>query len=290
VKIAIIGGSGKMGRWFADFLLKDGREVVISGRSEQRLLEAKQLLGVEVAADNAAAVKGADYVLLSVPIDSFEEVVAQISPHIQPEQAVIDVTSVKVLPVAAMHKHIKKGLVLGAHPLFGPGARSMANQNFVLTPTNDKEATLAQKITGYLEAKGARVTSMSPQEHDEMMSVVLGLSHFIALVAADTLLSSGRLEQTGETGSTTYRVLLSMVASVVAEDPELYASLQMNLPGVVAMEKLFQGKTAEWADLVADKNRQEFIRRMQDLKNNFEKYSPDFGKGYENMYKIAEGW
>ena len=272
-----------MGRWFADFLLKDGKEVVISGRSEQRLLEARQVLGVEVAPDNIAAVKGADYVLLSVPIDSFEEVVAQISPHIQPGQAVIDVTSVKVLPVAAMHKHVKKGLVLGVHPLFGPGARSMANQNFVLTPTNDKEATLAQKIRGYLEAKGARVTLMSPDEHDEMMSVVLGLSHFIALVAADTLLSSGRLEQTGETGSTTYRVLLSMVASVVAEDPELYASLQMNLPSVVAMEKLFQGKTAEWADLVAGKDRQEFIRRMQDLKNSFEKYSPDFGKVYENM-------
>jgi len=80
-----------------------------------------------------------------------------------------------------------------------------------------------------------------------------------------------------------------MVASVVAEDPELYASLQMNLPNVVAMEKLFQGKTAEWADLVAGKDRQEFIRRMQDLKNNFEKYSPDFDKVYENMYKIAEG-
>lgn len=289
MKIAIIGGSGKMGRWFAGFLLKDGREVVISGRSEQRLLEAKQVLGVEVAPDNIAAVKGADYVLLSVPMESLEQVVEQISPHIQPGQVVIDITSVKVLPVAAMHKHIKRGLVLGAHPLFGPGARNMANQNFVLTPTNDEEETMAQKIRGYLEARGARVTLMSPEEHDEMMSVVLGLSHFIALVTADTLLSSGRLEQTGGIGSTTYRVLLSMVSSVVAEDPELYASLQMNLPSVVAMEKLFQGKTAEWADLIAGKDRQEFIRRMQDLKNNFEKHSPDFSKAYENMYQIDEG-
>ena len=130
---------------------------------------------------------------------------------------------------------------------------------------------------------------MSPQEHDEMMSVVLGLSHFIALVAADTLLSSGRLEQTGGIGSTTYRVSLSMVSGVVAENPELYASLQMNLPDVVAMEKLFQGKTAEWVDLIAGKDRQEFIRRMRDLKNNFEKYSSDFGEAYENMYKIVEG-
>jgi prephenate dehydrogenase len=289
VKIAIIGGSGKMGRWFADFLLKDGKEVVISGRSEKKLLEAKQALGVEIASGNVAAVKGADYVLLSVPIDSFEEVVAQISPYIQPEQAVIDVTSVKVLPVAAMHKHVKRGLVLGAHPLFGPGARSVANQNFVLTPINGEEAALAQKIRGYLEARGARVTLMSPEEHDEVMTVVLGLSHFIALVAADTLMSSGRLKQTGEIGSTTYRVLLSVVASVVAEDPELYASLQMNLPNVAVIEKLFQEKAAEWADLIAGKDRQEFIRRMRELRSSLEKVIPDFDKAYEHMYQIAEG-
>jgi len=34
VKVAIIGGSGGMGRWFASFLLKDGKEVVITGRNE----------------------------------------------------------------------------------------------------------------------------------------------------------------------------------------------------------------------------------------------------------------
>ena len=48
MKIAIIGGSGKMGRWFASFLLKDGKEVVITGRDERKLLEAKQHLDVEV--------------------------------------------------------------------------------------------------------------------------------------------------------------------------------------------------------------------------------------------------
>ena len=44
MKIAIIGGSGKMGRWFADFLLKDGKEVVITGRNEEKLQEARHQL------------------------------------------------------------------------------------------------------------------------------------------------------------------------------------------------------------------------------------------------------
>ena len=288
MKIAIIGGSGKMGRWFADLLLKDGKQVIISGRNQGKLLEVKRQLGVEVAS-NVDAVKSADFILLSVPMESFEEIVAEIGPHISPEQAVIDITSIKALPVEMMHKYIKTGLVLGAHPLFGPGARGIANQNFVLTPTSEEEDALAQKIKGYLEAKQARVTLMTPQEHDEMMTIILGLSHFIAIVSADTLLSSNKLRQMEATGGITYKVLLTLIESVVSEDPELYASLQMNLPNVTNIEELFQKKAKEWADLVKNKDRQKFVKRMQDLKNRLEKGAPDFGKAYENMYKIAEG-
>lgn len=289
MKIAIIGGSGKMGRWLAGFLSRDGKEVVISGRNRERLLSVGRELGVTVAADNAEAVRGADYILLSVPIEGFEEVVRQVSPHLQPGQVVIDITSTKVLPVAIMHRHIKTGSVLGTHPLFGPGARGLDNQNFVLTPTGDEETALAQKIKDYLEVRGARVTLMTPREHDETMSLVLGLSHFIAIVAADTLLSSGKLKPMEAAGSSTYKVLLTLIESVLSEDAGLYASIQMNLPRVTEFEKLFQSRAGEWADLVAGKDRQEFIRRMKTLKDRLEKVAPDFEEAYGNMYRIVEG-
>ena len=278
-----------MGRWFADFLSKDGKEVVITGRNEEKLLEAKHQLGVEAASSNMEAVRGADYVLLSVPIDSFEGVVEQVSPYINPSQAVIDITSVKAFPVETMHKHIKTGSVLGAHPLFGPGARGMTNQSFILTPTSDEEGVLAQKVKGYLEPKGAKVNLMTPQDHDEMMTIVLGLSHFIAIVSADTLLSSDKLKQMEAVGGITYKVLLTLVESVLSEDPELYASLQMNLPNLAEIEKLFQGRAKEWADLVKNKDRQEFVQRMKGLRSRLEKDAPDFGKAYENMYRIVDG-
>jgi len=288
MRVAIIGGSGKMGCWFADFLLKDGKEVVITGRNEKKLLEAGRQLGVEVAS-NVEAVRSADVILLSVPIESFEEVVEQISPHIKPKQVVIDITSIKVFPVATMHKHIKTGLVLGAHPLFGPGARSIANQNFILTPTSDEEKALAQKIRNYLEARGAGVSLMTPQEHDEKMTVILGLSHFIAIVSADTLLSSDRLKQTEAVGGVTYKVLLTLMESVLSEDAELYASLQMNLPDMTEIEKLFQEKARVWADLVRNKDREKFIQQMNALRGKLKKGNPDFGKAYENMYKLVAG-
>ncbi len=286
MKVAIIGGSGKMGRWFAQFLLKEGKEVVITGRNQGKLLEARKQLGVE-AATNVEAVKQADVVVLSVPIDSFEEVVEQVSPHIRPEQVVIDVTSIKVSPVQIMHKHLKRGSVLGVHPLFGPGATSIANHNFVLTPTNDAEAALAQKVKGYLEARGARTVLMTPDEHDEMMSVILGLCHFIALVSADTLFSFGRAGQMAAIGGVSYKVLLTLAESVVSEDAEFYASLQMGLPNVVEIETLFQRRVKTWADLVKKRDKQGFIHRMNSLKNRLEE-DPDFEKSYGNLYKLVE--
>ena len=278
-----------MGRWFAGILSKDGKEVVITGRNEEKLREAGRQLGVEATSRNEAAVSGADYVLLSVPVESLEAVVKELGPHLAPGQAVIDISSVKVAPLAIMHRHLKTGPVLGAHPLFGPGARGIANQNFVLTPTSEPEQELAQRIKNYLEGKGARVTLMTPGEHDEVMSVILGLSHFIAIVAGDALLGTGMLPQAAPVAGTTYRVLLTLVASVLSEDPELYASLQMNLPRAAEWEKRFQSQAGEWADLVAAKDRAGFARRMKALKESLQRDVPDFGQAYQNMYRIVEG-
>jgi prephenate dehydrogenase len=288
MKVAIIGGSGKMGRWFANFLLKEGKEVIITGRNQRKLLDAKRQLGVKVAT-NVEAVKSADAILISVPIDNFEEVVEQVSPYTRPEQVIIDITSIKVFPVETMHKHIKTGLTLGTHPVFGPGARSVANHNFVLTPTNQQESALAEKVRGYLETKGAKVTLMSPQEHDETMTVILGLAHFIAIVSADTLANLDRLSQMPQIGGITYKVLLSLVESVISEDPELYASLQMSLPNLPEIQELFQKSAQTWAELVKHKDKPEFARRMRALRSKLEQDNPDFGKAYDAMYKIAEG-
>jgi len=288
MRVAIIGGSGRMGRWFANFLLKDGKEVVITGRNERKLLDAKQELGVEVAT-NAEAVKRADVILISVPIDNFEPVVQELQPYIHPKQVVIDITSIKVFPVEIMHKHIKTGLTLGTHPMFGPGARSMAKQNFILTPTNEEERALAQRIREYLLTRGARVTLMTPGEHDEMMAVILGLSHFIAIVSADTLLSLGKVKQRDAISGTTYKLLLTLVESVISEDPEFYASLQMSLPNMTKIEELFQGSSKTWAELVKNKDRRQFVHRVNILRDKLKKDNPDLGKAYQNMYKILEG-
>jgi prephenate dehydrogenase len=270
-KIAIIGGSGKMGRWSADFLLKEGCEVVITGRNRNKLLDAGKKLNIEVATA-AEAVKWADVVLLSVSLSNFEDVVKEIAPHTRSGQMIIDNASIKEFPVEVMHRYIKSGLVLGIHPMFGPSTEGISLQNFVLTPTNEEEEALAHKIQGYLEDKGARVTLMTPHQHDEMMSVILGLSHFIGLVSADTLASWDQFDQTNAISGTSYRLLLSLVKAVISEDSEFYASLQMSLPGVAGIHKLFQDKASEWAEIVKRQDQPEFINRMNTQKERLNSY------------------
>ena len=287
MKVAIIGGSGKMGRWFTGFLLKEGDDVRISGRNQERLKEASRQLGVKTET-NTDAVQWADVVLLSVPIDDFAGVVKQIAPYTRSDQTIIEITSVKMLPVETMHSYLNSKRVLGVHPMFGPGATDIAHHNFVLTPTNDDERALALKAYDYLSERGAKVVTMSPDEHDKMMSVVLSLCHFVALAAADTLLGVGKLQQLNAIGGTSYRMLMTFIASVISEDPALYAALQMNLPFTVEMEELFQEKVKTWADVIKNRDRQQFMKHMEHIRNVFTEENTDVEGAYRDGYKLVE--
>lgn len=288
MRVAIIGGYGKMGLWLASFLIQDGNQVVIGGRNKKRLLEAKQqLVRVEVAS-NIEAVNNSDIIIVSVPIDNFDNVIEEIAPYISSKQIIIDITSIKVMPVDTLHKYIKTGLVLGTHPMFGPDALSLKNQNIVLTPTDDNETALAQKVRTYLENKGARVTLMTPREHDEIITVVLGLSHYIALVTADTLLQFDKLDKTRAIAGTSYKALLTFVEGVVSRDPEFYASLQMSLPYLTDIAGIFQRSSKTWADFVRNKDKSGFTQRMMQLKEKLKKSNAGIDNAYVNMYRLME--
>ena len=94
---------------------------------------------------------------------------------------VIDLTSVKDVPVRIMHKYIKKNTVLGTHPMFGPYA-DPKGQNFILTPTTGKETDFALDLADYLRSKGFNTVLLDPKSHDRMISTMLSLTHFVGFV------------------------------------------------------------------------------------------------------------
>jgi hypothetical protein len=54
------------------------------------------------------------------------------------------------------------------------------------------------------------------------------------------------------------------------------------------IETLFQRRGKVWIDLVKNGNKEAFVQRMKALRNSLEDGNPNFGKAYNNMYKIAE--
>jgi prephenate dehydrogenase len=286
MKTAIIG-AGKMGRWFTKFFLEEGDSVIVSSRSKEKLLKIRDEFGVETA-DNVGAVKKVDRVLICVPIENFEDVAKEIHSHVRSDQVVMDICSIKEAPVKIMHKYIKNGITLGTHPVFGPGAKSIENQNFILTPINDKEKRFAGEFKGWLEQRHANVFVMSPRKHDELMSVVLGLPHFLGLVVCDTLLNYPNFLETRKVAGASYKMLLTLAEAVASEETEFYTSLQMRLPEIEKIEGLLLGKTEEWLSMVKRKDRSAFASKMELVKRKLRKVNPDYVRSYEVMQKLLD--
>jgi prephenate dehydrogenase len=288
MKIAIVGGAGKMGTWIGRFLKAENICVSLIDTDADKLATAMRELEVEGSGDLRKAGES-DAIIISVPITSFESTAKVLSPYLREGQTVIDVTSVKTMPVETMHRHFPRCLVLGAHPVFGPGATGLEGHNIVLTPTTTKEKALAEQAKNFLEERSARVQAMTPEEHDRLMAVVLGLAHYIAIVSGDTMLSLDNLAGMEMVSGVTFRVLMTMIVSVLGEDPSLYASIQTHLPDLPFLEGIFVARASEWAELVKQKDNAELIRRMTTLTQKLARMTPAPGSAYRNMYNIAEG-
>ena len=281
-------GAGKMGVWFAKFCKEKGDNVVLSDRKAEKLEKLGKELGVETTVDFAEAVKKADRVMICVSISSFEEVVKKIAPSIRDGQAVMDICSIKEFPVKVMHQYIKHGVVLGTHPVFGPGSKGVKHKAFVLTPTSAEEEKYADGFKKWLEKEEAHVFVMTPQKHDQLMSIVLGLPHFFGLIACETLLEQKNFPETKQVAGTTYRMLFTLAEATALETPDLYANLQMKLPEMGKIEEAYIAKAQEWLDLIKRKDPKAIVDRMEQLKAKLLKADPDFAESYEVMYRMLE--
>jgi prephenate dehydrogenase len=129
---------------------------------------------------------------------------------------------------------------------------------------------------------------MSPKRHDELMSIVLGMPHFVGLVACDTLLEQPDFLETKKVAGTTYRMLFTLAEATALETPDLYASLQTSLPEMGKIEDLFIQKAEEWLKLVKQKDSAAIVEKLVKLKAKLMQTDSEFEKSYETMYKMLE--
>lgn len=210
--IAIIGGYGKMGRWFADLLKGAGHRVDIIDPSS----------GNGLVVEDA---KWADTVIVSIPISRTGPMLRKLDEICRPDTLIFDVASLKSPFIDVLEDMGSRRPVCSVHPMFGPSAESMYDRNVVVCDCGSSEAVdRAMELIGN---HGANIRRMPVGEHDMYMSYVLGLSHAVNIAFFTVLDRSGIDFQDMESvASTTFHKLMDTNESVALEDPYLYYEIQ----------------------------------------------------------------
>ena len=93
MRIAILG-TGKIGEsLLAGLRSSDWADIVATSRREERAAELRERHGVEATTDNAAAIKGADVVVLAVKPQDIENLLGQVGHLLTPTQTVLSVAA-----------------------------------------------------------------------------------------------------------------------------------------------------------------------------------------------------
>ena len=289
MRVAVIG-AGKMGRWFTKYFHDEGFSVVVSSRTKSKAESLADEFDVEVARSNLDAIDGSDWILVCVSLDSLETILKEIGPHVRPNQVVMDIGSIKEIPVNLLHKYVKHGVKLGTHPVFGPGAKNLQRQNFILTPISENEKQFASKFRKWLEKRGAEVSVLPPRKHDLLMSLVLGFPHFVGLVAGDALVNFSGFVDAKMVAGASFKLLLTLAEAVSSEEPKFYSNLHMSLPEMEKIEGIFLEKVEEWIKLVRNKNCEDFSAKMDQLGKRLRQLDPKYERAYTDMYSLLDSY
>ena len=190
-RIALIG-IGLIGSSLARVIRREGlaRHVAIATRGAGTLKRAGELgLGDSYTTDFAEGVRGADLVIVSVPVGSSGAVAEAIAPALKPGAIVTDVGSTKRSVIAQMEPHIPPGVhFIPGHPLAGTEksgpdagfAELFENRWCIFTPPEGADPQALEKLAEFWRRCGSNIDVMDPQHHDMVLAIVSHLPHIIA--------------------------------------------------------------------------------------------------------------
>jgi cyclohexadieny/prephenate dehydrogenase len=196
-RLALIG-VGLIGSSIAHAARKQGvvREIVATARSaatRKRVAELK--LADKVVDTNAAAVAGAELVIVCIPVGACGPVAKEIAAHLAPGAIISDVGSVKGSVLRDMAAHLPANVhFVPAHPVAGTEnsgpdsgfAELFVNRWCILTPPPNADKAAVEKLATFWRALGANVEQMSAQHHDLVLAVTSHLPHLIAYTIVGT--------------------------------------------------------------------------------------------------------
>ncbi|MCB0343655.1 MAG: bifunctional chorismate mutase/prephenate dehydrogenase [Bdellovibrionales bacterium] len=257
-RFVIVGGKGQMGIKLSSWLVEQGFTVSALDKGDK----------LEPAAFSAA-----DVVILSVPMSEVVRVAQEVGPLLREDALLCDINSLKSEICSAMAESFG-GEVLGLHPMFGPTVSSPRRQKVVACKVRDGERSAW--MLGLLRRLGFEVIETTPEKHDRFMGVIQVLTHFSTMVMGRALERSGvTLDETLPFMSPIYRVELAFVGRLFAQDPELYASIEMDNKLGPELRRVFIESAAELKQICDEGNNVAFEKAFASIRDYFSAFSSE---------------
>ncbi|HEX5655648.1 MAG TPA: bifunctional chorismate mutase/prephenate dehydrogenase [Polyangiales bacterium] len=257
--IAVIGGLGGLGRRLCDLFLELGNEVLVAD------------LNTELSAVEAA--QRADVTVIAVPIAITERVIREVGPHVPEHGLLMDITSIKGAPMAAMLAATKAS-VIGTHPMFGPGVHNFQNQRVVLC--RGRGDAWASWVEATFRARGIVITSATAEEHDRAMALVQVLTHYQTQVLGLTLARLGApLSEGLKFTSPAYLMELYVAARHFGQDPALYGPIEMENPRTAQITAAFLSAAATVQSLLLTRDQAGFAAMFDEVRAFFGSFSDE---------------
>ncbi|HUU39726.1 MAG TPA: prephenate dehydrogenase/arogenate dehydrogenase family protein [Desulfatiglandales bacterium] len=253
--VGIIGGTGRMGAWFARFFENQGCSVSSAGR--RTVLTA------------SAVARECEVVIVSVPIADTIGVIKELGPLVRKDGLIMDLTSIKKGPMEAM-LNCSRSEVLGAHPLFGPEEKKMTDRKMVICPGRGER--WLKWLTGILEKTGIRTIQMNPEEHDKLMGLIQGVNHFSTLALALCIAKSGfSFEEILNCSTRSFNQRLDRIRSILNQSPELFESLIMDNSGTAEFIEQYLDSVENMIKMSREIDRKSFREIFHSLQTFFNK-------------------
>jgi len=172
------------------------REIVASARSAATRRRVTELgLADQVVETNAAAVAGADLIIVCAPVGVCGEIAKEIAPHLKAGAVVSDVGSVKATIVRDMGAQLPANVhFVPAHPVAGTEhsgpdagfAELFVGRWCILTPPDGADPAAVERLAAFWRALGANVETMPAAHHDLVLAITSHLPHLIAYTIVGT--------------------------------------------------------------------------------------------------------
>lgn len=165
-------------------------EIVGCARTRETLDKAREIGIVDrTALDPAAAVEGADLVVLGTPVGAFGALAARFGPRLAKGTILTDVGSVKEATISAVAPHVPAGVhLIPGHPVAGTEhsgpeagfAEVFAGRWCILTPPPQADPAAVERLAALWRTAGMTVELMDAGHHDTVLAITSHLPHLIA--------------------------------------------------------------------------------------------------------------